>query len=139
VPYPIQDKLVIAVASSALFDLSESHQVWLDKGTDEYRKFQREHENDPLLPGVAYPFIKRLLSLNDPANNDEPVEVILLSRNDPDTGNRVFKTIQKYGLPITRGAFVSGRASYRYADAFNSSLFLSADQSNVQEAITAFL
>ena len=138
-PYPIQDKLVIAVASSALFDLSESHQVWLDKGTDEYRKFQREHENDPLLPGVAYPFIKRLLSLNDPANKDEPVEVILLSRNDPDTGNRVFKTIQKYGLPITRGAFVSGRDSYRYADAFNSSLFLLADQSNVQEAITAFL
>ncbi len=113
-PYPIQDKLVIAVASSARFDLSESHQVWLDKGTDEYRQFQREHENDPLLPGVAYPFIKRLRSLNDPANNDDPVEVILPSRNDPDTGNRVFKTIQKYGLPITRGAYV-------------------------QEAITAFL
>lgn len=136
-PYPIQDKLVIAIASSALFDLSESHKVFLENGTEEYRKFQRQHEDDPLPPGVAYPFVRRLLSLNDPENNDEPVEVTLLSRNDPDTGNRVFKTIKFYGLPITRAAFVSGRDSYRYIDAFNGSLFLSADQSNVEEAIKA--
>jgi len=137
VPYPIEDKLVIAIASSALFDLSESNQVYLDKGTEEYRKFQREHENVPLQPGVAFPFVKRLLGLNDSANNDEPVEVILLSRNDPDTGNRVFRTIQSYGLPITRAAFVSGRASYRYIDAFNGCLFLSANQSDVEEALAS--
>jgi hypothetical protein len=28
VPYPIEDKLVIAIASSALFDLSESDRVY---------------------------------------------------------------------------------------------------------------
>jgi 5'-nucleotidase len=79
--------------------------------------------------------VKRLLSLNDPQHNDEPVEVILLSRNDPDTGNRVLKTIKSYGLSITRAVFVSGRESYRYIDAFNGSLFLSANSWDVEEAI----
>jgi 5'-nucleotidase len=63
------------------------------------------------------------------------VEVILLSRNDPDTGLRVFKTIEHYGLNISRGAFLSGGAPYRYIDAFCASLFLSANQVDVKEAV----
>jgi len=135
-PFPIHDKLVIAVASSALFDLRESDAVYREKGTEAYRRRQRDNEHKILNPGVAFPFIRRLLKLNsshDP--NDQPVEVILLSRNDPDTGLRVFNTIEHYGLDISRGAFLSGGSPHRYINAFCASLFLSANQADVEEAI----
>ena len=107
--FPIEDKLVIAIASSALFDLSESDRVFKELGEEEYRRYQRVHENDVLQPGVAFPLVKRLLSLNGAADDDQPVEVILLSRNDPDTGLRVLKSIKSHGLNISRAAFVKGR------------------------------
>jgi 5'-nucleotidase len=132
-PFPIEDKLVVAVASSALFDLADSHVVYVRQGVQAYRAHQRDNEQKNLPPGVAFPFIRRLLSLNRPG--DEPVEVILLSRNDPDTGLRVMNSIQAYNLPISRAAFVSGRDPFRYVRAFNASLFLSADEDNVQEAM----
>jgi 5'-nucleotidase len=135
--YPLEDKLVIAVASSALFDLSESDRIFREQGTEAYRDYQRAHQEDILKPGVAFPFIRRLLSLNGPTPEDQPVEVILLSRNDPDTGLRVFKSIEAHKLDITRGAFLRGRAPYRYVKAFNASLFLSANEKDVCEAIVA--
>jgi 5'-nucleotidase len=107
--YPIEKKLVIAVASSALFDLSESDKVYRDKGVDIYRKYQRKKENVTLQPGVAFPLVRRLLRLNDGfVEADAPVEVVLLSRNDPDTGLRVVNSIEKHGLPMSRAVFVSG-------------------------------
>jgi 5'-nucleotidase len=135
--YPIEAKLVIAVASSALFDLTESDAVFRKAGEDGYRAYQREHQDDVLRPGVAYPFIRRLLGLNGVASADQPVEVILLSRNDPDTGLRVFNSIQAHKLAITRGAFVTGKEPYRYAAAFGASLFLSANEQDVRGAILA--
>jgi 5'-nucleotidase len=136
VPYPLEQKLVIAVASSALFDLSESHEIFLKEGADAYRAYQRAHQDDVLKPGVAFPFIRRLLSLNGDAS-DSPVEVILLSRNDPDTGLRVMRSIKAHGLAISRGAFLRGRAPHRYISAFNASLFLSGNEKDVREAIAA--
>ena len=133
--FSLDDKLVIAVASSALFDLTESDGVYRDRGIDEYRKFQREHEKDVLNPGVAFPLIKRLLALNGGGESDRLVEVILVSRNDPDTGLRVFNSIQHHGLDISRAAFVSGRDPFRYLAAFNAALFLSANPDDVRKAI----
>jgi 5'-nucleotidase len=130
---PLQDKLVIAVASSALFDLQESHSVYLAKGVTEYRKFQREHENDVLAPGVAFSLIRRLLNLN--VDDDRLVEVILLSRNDPDTGLRVFNSMKANGLDITRAVFVSGRDPWKYLKAFDAKLFLSANEEDVKSAL----
>lgn len=133
--YSLDDKLVIAIASSALFDLSESDRVYRERGVDEYRRFQREHEKDVLAPGVAFSLIKRLLALNGSAAADRVVEVILLSRNDPDTGLRVFNSIQHHGLEISRAVFVSGRDPFRYLGAFNAALFLSANPEDVRKAI----
>jgi 5'-nucleotidase len=134
-PYPIDGKLVIALASSALFDLSESDRVYHERGVEEYRKFQRDHESVVLTPGVAYPLIRRLLALNGGAEDDKPIEVILLSRNDPDTGLRVFKSIEHHRLDITRAAFVSGSTPFRYLEAFNAALFLSANANDIREAV----
>lgn len=134
-PFPIEDKLVVAVASSALFDLTEADRIYREEGLEEYRCYQRTNERSPLAPGVAFPFIKRLLGLNGEAESERPVEVILLSRNDPDTGLRAFRSMTAHGLGITRGAFLSGRPPWRYLDAFNASLFLSADRSDIREAV----
>ncbi len=135
-PFEIEQKLVVAVASSALFDLGEADRVYRTRGQAAYRAYQREHENDALAPGVAFAFIKRLLSFNVGVD-DSPVEVILLSRNDPDTGLRVFNSIETHGLDITRAAFLNGGAPFRYIPGFNASLFLSANENDVEEAIMA--
>jgi 5'-nucleotidase len=135
VPYSLADKLVVAVASSALFDLSESDRVYREQGETEYRKFQRAHDKVVLEPGIAFPLIRRLLGLNGPTAEDRVVEVILLSKNDPDTGLRVWNSIQHHGLDITRAAFVSGRDPCRYLAAFNAALFLSANPKDVKDAI----
>lgn len=134
-PYPIHEKLVIAVASSALFDLSESDRVFREEGLEAYRRYQRANETAPLRPGVAFPLVRRLLGLNSSSDDDTPVEVILLSRNDPDTGLRVFKSIQHHGLGISRAAFVNGKLPFRYLEAFNAALFLSANPHDVRHAI----
>ena len=132
-PFDIDSKFVIAVASSALFDLKESDRVFREHGEEVYRKYQREHENEILAQGVAYPLIKRLLSINTP--QDQIVEVILLSRNDPDTGLRVFKSIEHYELSISRAVFVTGNNPFEYMVAFNTSLFLSGNPDDVKEAV----
>ena len=63
-PFPIEKKLVIAVASSALFQLDEADAVFRKQGMRAYRDYQREHENDVLAPGIAFPFVRRFLELN---------------------------------------------------------------------------
>lgn len=134
--YPIDKKLVMAVASSALFDLSDSDEVYRKRGVDAYRKYQRKKENAKLRPGVAFPLVRRLLSLNEGlAEENAPVEVVLLSRNDPDTGLRVLNSIEKHGLPMSRAIFVSGRNPFRYMNALNASLFLSANATDVRKAV----
>ncbi len=136
--YELEGKLVVAVASSALFDLRESDDVFRTEGEEAYRAFQRENEERILEPGVAFPLIKRLLNLNK-SQQHALVEVVLFSRNDPDTGLRVFKSIGHYNLPITRAVFVAGRNPFEYMQAFNASLFLSGNREDVKQAIESGL
>jgi 5'-nucleotidase len=136
VPYDLKRRLVIGVASSALFDLSESDAVFQQEGEQTYRKYQEENLGVDLDPGVAFPFVRRLLSLNDLGPDDDPpVEVIVLSRNDPDTGLRVMRSIERHKLFITRAVFMQGKSPYRFMPAFNMSLFLSANERDVREAV----
>ncbi|NIK09023.1 5'-nucleotidase [Xanthomonas arboricola] len=136
-PYELQSRLVIGVASSAVFDLNESDAVFRSEGEENYRAYQERNINVPLAKGIAFPFIKRLLGLNNisPSSTDPLVEVVLLSRNDPDTGSRVMKTIEHYGLSITRAIFTQGKSPYAYIPALNIALFLSANKSDVESAI----
>lgn len=133
--FQIENKLVIGVASSALFDLSESHQIYLDGGPEEYRKYQEQHLDTILERGVAFPFIRRFLSINGHYGRHAPVEVVLFSRNSPETGLRVMRSIAHYGLDISRAAFVTGQSPYPYLPAFNASLFLSANEEDVRNAL----
>lgn len=59
-PKAIDDKLVLAISSRALFDLSESHKVYLSSGVEAYRQYQIEHEDEILEPGDAFPLVQKL-------------------------------------------------------------------------------
>ena len=131
------DKLVIAISSRALFDLDESHQVFVEQGVDAYCRYQIDHEEDVLKPGIAFPLVQKLLALNDADTGEPRVEVILLSRNSADTGLRVLNSIRYHGLKITRAAFTRGESTYRYINAFGAHLFLSASQDDVRKALEA--
>lgn len=135
--YPIENKLVIAIASSALFDLRECDQVYRTQGVEAYRQYQEQHIGETLPKGVAFPFIKRLLSLNDAFPEEQPVEVVLFSKNSPETGLRTFRSIEKYGLNISRAYFSSGKDTYPFLPAYNASLFLSANAEDVRKAVSA--
>ncbi|HWR13174.1 MAG TPA: 5'-nucleotidase [Rectinemataceae bacterium] len=138
--YPIESKIVIAVSSSALFDLTASDEIFRTRGDDEYREWMSARGDEPLERGNAFWFIRRFLSLNEGfAQGEGPVEVVLLSRNDPEAGVRVFKSIRHYGLDIVRAAFLDGRSPYPYISAFGASLFLSANPDDVRSAIEAGL
>lgn len=134
-PSGFGNKLVIAISSRALFNLDESHQVYIEKGLDAYAHYQIEHEDEVLEPGDAFHIAQKLLRLNQLLGGEPRVEIILLSRNSADTGLRVFNSIEHYGLGITRAAFCSGVSPYRYASAFGCHLFLSTDAEDVRQAL----
>lgn len=136
-PYDLSDRLVIGIASSALFDLIESDAVFRQEGEESYRRYQEQHLDNPLSAGVAFPFIQRLLSLNDlSAAEDALIEVIIMSHNDPDTGLRVMRSVRHYELGITRAIFTQGQSPYTYMPVLNMSLFLSANENDVRDAVT---
>ncbi|MCC7053858.1 MAG: 5'-nucleotidase [Gemmatimonadaceae bacterium] len=121
-----------------MFDLSESDAVFKEQGEEEYRKYQEAHLRDPLPRGPAFSFVRRLLSLNDLAVGTPAsplVEVILLSRNDPDTGLRVMQSMQHYQLDVTRAVFTQGRTPYEFIAPLHIALFLSGDAAGVREAV----
>ncbi|KGD65739.1 5'-nucleotidase [Alcanivorax nanhaiticus] len=136
-PVSFDGKLVVAISSRALFDLSDSHKVYVEQGLDAFQDYQIEHEEDVLKQGDAFPLVKKLLAINELQGGEGRVEVILLSRNSSDTGLRVFNSIEHYGLPITRAAFAGGESPYRYVSAFGAHLFLSTDPDDVRQVLEA--
>ncbi len=134
-PKGFGNKLVIAISSRALFDLSDSHQVFEQEGLAAFANYQIEHEDTVLKPGDAFPMVQKLLRINDKLEGESRVEVILLSRNSADTGLRVFNSIEHYGLSITRAAFCGGNSPYRYIVPFGCHLFLSTHAEDVRSAL----
>lgn len=139
IPYELSTRLVLGVASSALFDLADTDEVFRSQGEESYRESQERLIDEPLAPGAAFPFIQRLLSLNELSESaDDPlVEVIILSKNDADTGLRVMRSIAHHGLGISRAVFLQGRSPHEFIPAFDMSLFLSADAADVRAAMAA--
>ena len=132
--------LVIGTASSALFDLSRDDEIFRTKGLAAYEKRQKAKEKEKLKPGYGFPLIKKLLKINDQICEEhkrkQPViEVILLSRNTANTGLRVFNSIEKHRLNITKVGFCGGKSPHRYARDFGCHLFLSRNAKDVKEFI----
>jgi 5'-nucleotidase len=126
--------LVIGVSSRALFDLEEENLIFDQKGLKEFRKYQYEHESELLKPGTAFYLVKSLLELNKQASKPI-VEVVVMSRNSPETGVRVMNSIKAHDLNITRLAFTGGDSLFGYIEGYDVDLFLSKDSEDVQKVI----
>ena len=133
-PYDLKNPLVIGISSRALFDLEEENRIFEDQGLPAYEDYQLRHENDVLAKGPAFPLVEAFLGLNT-LMDDRLVEVIVMSRNSPNTSLRIFHSIDHYGLDITRACLSGGAAIAPYLHAFETDLFLSAYRPDVQQAI----
>ena len=134
-PYPIEKKLVVAVSSTVLFDLSHEHEIYLKQGLDAFRRYQRERRGEIPKPGTGFPFVRRLLGLNRAYPEEHPVDVVILSRYHADDGMRVMDAVAEYGLDISRAFFMAGRKPYPFMEAVNAALFLSTNAEQVREAV----
>ncbi len=141
----LEGKLVVAISSRALFDFEEENAVF-EQGQDrDYMALQLQRLDLPAKPGVAFSLVRKLLAFNDNgAAHDatgkaasRPVEVVILSRNDPVSGMRVFRSASHYGLAIERGSFTRGQPPWRYLKPLHANLFLSAHLSDVRAALQA--
>lgn len=133
-PFNLDKMLVVAITSRALFDLHDSDQVYREQGLDAYRAHQLNHEDEPLSPGTGFPLVRGLLGINERIDT-QLVEVVILSRNDGDSGLRLMNSIEHHGLDITRAAFRGGQDPLAYLPAFRVDLFLSAEPEVVEEAL----
>ncbi len=133
-PVDFSEILVVGVSSRSLFNLEDENAIFDSEGITGYRKYQLEHENDILEPGTAFHLVQSLLHLNADAKK-RIVEVVVMSRNSPETGVRIMNSVKKHHLDITRMAFSGGEPLAPYIDGFDIDLFLSKDAKDVQYLI----
>jgi len=133
--YTVEGKLVVAISSRALFDFEEENRVFEREGEPAYIALQYGRLDVPAREGVAFPLVKKLLAFNTPQASR--VEVVILSKNDPVSGLRVFRSAHLAGLALERGVFTRGRSPYRYLEALKANLFLSANENDVLGALQA--
>jgi 5'-nucleotidase len=134
-PVSLDGKLVVALSSRALFDFEEENAFFDEHGDGAYTKFQFDKLEIPARPGVAYPLVKKLLAFN--GKDAHRVEVVILSRNDPVSGLRVFRSAEASGLEVERGVFTRGRPPYQFLKPLGAHLFLSANSEDVRDALNA--
>ena len=133
-PVTLAGQLVVAISSRALFDFEEENQHFEANDDRAYMRLQLERIDMAAKPGVAFSLVNKLLAFNE---GTPRVEVVILSRNDPVSGMRVFRSAQHYGLPIQRGVFTRGESPWRYLRPLNAHLFLSTNEADVRSALGA--
>ena len=143
--FDLSNTLVVGISATALFDMSESDKIFSeaksndpDQAIELFRDYMRKHEDQPLKQGTGYPLVKALLGLNqymEKGDKSPLVEVVVMSRNSPDTGLRVLNSIRHDKLNITRSAFTAGESAADYVEAFDVDLFLTTDVADAQQVI----
>jgi 5'-nucleotidase len=131
----LDDKLVVAISSRALFNLEEENRLFESGDPEGYMRLQYERLDVPAQPGIAYSLVQKLLRFND--DGVQRVEVVILSRNDPVSGMRIFRSSTAAGIKLQRGVFTQGRAPFGYLRPLRAHLFLSANAEDVREALAA--
>ena len=138
-PASLEGKLVVAISSRAVFDFEEENRVFERDDDAAYMALQRERLDVSAQPGVAWALVRKLLQFDPPRRPEAQrrIEVVVVSRNDPVSGLRVFRSAQQAGLRLERGVFTRGRAPWRYLAPLKANLFLSANAEDVGAALDA--
>ncbi len=134
-PATLDGQLVVAISSRALFDFEEENQLFEESDDRAYMALQKARLDVPAKPGVAFSLVSKLLRFN--SAEQQRVEVVVLSRNDPISGMRVFRSARHYGLNIQRGVFTRGQSPWRYLKPLQAQLFLSTNEADVRQALDA--
>ncbi len=129
----LDNMLVVAISSRALFDLEEENRVFDAEGAARYMQHQIELLDTPAKPGVAFNLARKLLAFNTPET--QRVEIVMVSRNDPVSGMRVFNSAASMGIGLSRGVFTQGREPFTYLRPLKAHLYLSANLQGVQDAL----
>lgn len=129
----LADKLVVAISSRALFDFEEENRLFESSDAATYLELQRARLEVPAQRGIAFSLVQKLLAFNTPQM--QRVEVVILSRNDPVSGLRVFHSAESAGIALQRGVFTQGRPPFGYLRPLGAHLFLSANADDVTEAL----
>jgi 5'-nucleotidase len=135
-PISLDGQLVVAISSRALFDFEEENRLFEAENDRAYMQLQLARLEETAKPGVAFSLVHKLLAFNQGAATPK-VEVVILSRNDPVSGMRVFRSAKNSGLPIQRGVFTRGESPWRYLKPLNANLFLSTNEADVRSALAA--
>jgi len=135
-PATLAGQLVVAISSRALFDFEEENQLFEAEDDRAYMQLQLARLDRPAKPGVAFSLVNKLLAFNEPGQAQR-VEVVVLSRNDPVSGMRVFRSARHYGLAVQRGVFTRGAPPWRYLTPLKANLFLSVNETDVRQALVA--
>jgi 5'-nucleotidase len=136
-PATLDGRLVVAISSRALFDFEDENRVFEGHDDRAYMALQLRRLEQPAPPGVAFSLVRKLLAFNGTTHDRDRVEVVMLSRNDPVSGMRVFRSAQHYALPIERGVFTRGESPWRYLKPLKANLFLSTNDADVRQALAA--
>lgn len=142
-PVSLKDTLVVGISSTALFDLRESDQIFReardqlgdDAAIRKYRQHMFNTEDNTLSAGTGMPVVRALLELNKHSNdNNSPlVQVVVMSKNSPETGVRILNNIRKSELNIPRTVFTGGETVTDYLSAYDVDLFLTTDIKDAQK------
>jgi 5'-nucleotidase len=135
-PASLDGRLVVAISSRALFDFEDENRVFEASDDRAYMQLQLARLEAPARPGVAFSLVNKLLAFNA-RDGERSVEVVILSRNDPVSGMRVFRSCRHYGLAIERGVFTRGQSPWRYLKPLGAQLFLSANEADVRQALAS--
>ncbi|XP_023649463.1 5'-nucleotidase, cytosolic IB a isoform X3 [Paramormyrops kingsleyae] len=137
-----RDAVTIAVSSRTLFNMAQENRIYEQEGLEKYVSYQQEHEEEPLTPGAAFPFVKALMTVNARLRDlypesDEMFDIVLVTNNHAQVGVRLINSINYYDLTIERFCMTGGKSPIGYLTAYMTDLYLSKDSKKVQEAIEA--
>ncbi|XP_037737628.1 cytosolic 5'-nucleotidase 1A isoform X3 [Chelonia mydas] len=98
-----ENAITIAVSSRALFRMEEEQKIYTEQGVEAYVKYQLDHENEPFLPGAAFPFVKALEAVNTQLrelypDGEELFDIVLMTNNHAQVGVRLINSINHHGI-----------------------------------------
>ncbi|XP_063275052.1 cytosolic 5'-nucleotidase 1A isoform X1 [Prinia subflava] len=133
-----ENAITIAVSSRALFRMEEEQKIYAEQGVEAYVKYQLDHENEPFLPGAAFPFVKALEAVNAQLrelypDSEELFDIVLMTNNHAQVGVRLINSINHYDLFIERFCMTGGNSPICYLKAYHTNLYLSSDSEKPQQ------